>query len=415
MERPLVLGTRFIVARPSPEYFRSPSSPLRLRAKCNTSLDLKNREQLKYLSRVRPPRTSDYQGSTTRDPATHDDIFVFKRIPPENMCFVPAPVELETSEARALWGFAIAAVRQGVRTRDRWAWSFFKEWRDNRRRFLELYIRSGSGTNRFVPRLTNLEEEDFARVKKSLTTQDNRFYHSLGEQQIRAMTDHGEYCRSCEARIGGARITCFECQGFTVDERDLDTVDFCELSECNKKRVNRNDMEKPHLPHHDLMKSARTFFKSSAEGAAAVTLADDSQSEVGMEDEEGHAPISAKHMSRIPTLAVSIPKTLAKSTRLGPPDVCGVTLNAPPGLGCKQSLVLRVHQAGDSTMLVLHALRWGLFYLLGLVQESVGEKDLSIEERLTELDARFGRLEAAVEGRMVTMEKLLEQVLTRLS
>ncbi|KAJ7115468.1 hypothetical protein C8R44DRAFT_928540 [Mycena epipterygia] len=400
-----------------------------------------------------------------QDPATHHGVFVFKRMPPENMCFLPAPVELQTSKARALWGFAIAAVIQGVR-RDRWSWSFFKERRDNRRRFIELYIRSGRGTNRFGPRLTNLEEKDFARVKKSLTTQDSRFYHSLGEGRIRAITDHGEYCRSCEARIGGARITCLECQM-------KKTVDFCELPDCITSRVNRDDMQKPHLPHHDLMKvrrvvhtgefdkiyrnakealqHARTFFKSSADGVASVKRADDSENEVDTEDKDGRAPMSAKRLSRIPTLAVSIPQSLvarrgpasghpmsavSPSTRL--PDSVA---SGPRCCGCSKPVTQPcwycVHCVEPSFICWECdakgelAVKFGEHNFLshGLVRVLVVEKDLSIEERFMKLDARFGRLEAVVEGRMVTMddrfgrlegrmvtmEKLLEQVLTRLS
>ncbi|KAJ7115464.1 hypothetical protein C8R44DRAFT_880758 [Mycena epipterygia] len=393
-----------------------------------------------------------------QDPTTHDGAFVFKRMPPENMCFLPTPVELETGKARALWGFAIAAVIQGVR-RDRWTWSFFKERRDNRRRFIELYIRSGSGTHQFGQWLTDLEDQDLARVKKSLTTQDNRFYHTLAEQRIRAMTDHGVYCDSCRSSIGGARITCLVCQM----KGTWNTVDFCELPDCITSRVNRDDMQKPHLSHHDLMKvrrvvhirefgkiyrnakealqHARTFFKSSADGAAAVKQANDSESEVDTEDEEGHAPMSAKRLSRIPTLAVSIPQTLvvsrgpasgypmsAVSPSMRLPDS---VVSGPRCCGCSKPVTQPcwycVQCAGASFICwecdAKGEVQFGehnfLSHDLVRVQELVIEKDLSIEERLAELEetmnARFGRLEAAVEGRMVTMEKLLEQLLTKIS
>ncbi|KAJ7084934.1 hypothetical protein C8R44DRAFT_894044 [Mycena epipterygia] len=385
-----------------------------------------------------------------QDPATHDGVFVFKRMPPENMCFVPAPVELKIGKARAMWGFAIAAVIQGVR-RAQWTWSFFKERRDNRRRFIELYIRSGSGTKQFGQSLTDLEAQDLARVKKSLTTQDSRFYHSLAEQRIRAMTDHGAYCDSCRARIGGARITCLVCQM----KGTWNTVNFCELPGCITSRVNRDDMQKAHLPHHDLMKvrrvvhicefgkiyrnakealqHARTFFKSSAEGAAVVKRADDSESEVDTEDEDGHAPMSPKRLSRIPTLAVSIPQTpiaprgpasgqpmsaVSPSTQLPNSVACG-----PRCCGCSKPVTQPcwycVQCAGPSFICwecdAKGEVRFGehnfLSHDLVRVQELVVEKQLSIEERLTELDDRFERLE----GQMATMEKLLEQLLTRVS
>ncbi|KAJ7115485.1 hypothetical protein C8R44DRAFT_984151 [Mycena epipterygia] len=396
----------------------------------------------------------DYQ-----DPATHDGAFVFKCMPPENMCFVPAPVELQTSKARALWGFAIAAVMQNVR-RDRCTWSFFKARRDNRRRFIELYIRSsGSGSTQFGPPLTNLEETDFARVKKSLTIQDSRFYHSLAEQRIRAMTDHCAYCDSCRVRIGGARLICLGCQ--SKMKGTWSTVDFCELPDCITKCVNVDDLQKPHLPHHDLMKvrqvvhtrefgkiyrnakealqRARTLFKPSVDEATAVKPAGDSQKEVGTEDEEGQAPMSAKRLSRIPTLAVSIPQTLAESSDPAPGHPMSAVASStqlpdsvasgPRCCGCSKPVTQPcwycVHCVEPSFICWECdakgelAVKFGehnfLSHALVRVQELVVEKDFSIEERLTELDARFGRLEAAVEGRMVAMEKLLEQLLTRIS
>jgi hypothetical protein len=93
--------------------------------------------------------------------------FVFKRIAPEHMCFLPAPVELEANKSHALWTFAISAVRFDI-CRDRWAWSFFKERRDIRKRFIELYIRSTT----FGPSLSMEEWDELSRVMKQMTTAD---------------------------------------------------------------------------------------------------------------------------------------------------------------------------------------------------------------------------------------------------
>lgn len=121
--------------------------------------------------------------------AKHGGRFVLKRVRPESMCFWPAPVQLEANKARALWGFAIAAVRDGVR-RDRWSWSFFKERRDNRRRFIELYIRSNESSTQFGTPLNGAERQELLQIKKTFTAADSRFYHSLAEQQIRATPNH---------------------------------------------------------------------------------------------------------------------------------------------------------------------------------------------------------------------------------
>lgn len=120
------------------------------------------------------------------DPHNHDGIFVFKRMTPENLCWLPAPVEFKANKPRALWSFAISAVCYSVR-KSRWSWAFFRERRDNRKRFIELYIRS----TKFGRPLNAGEEAELGRVKKSLTTADSRFYHSLAERQIRRTTGHG--------------------------------------------------------------------------------------------------------------------------------------------------------------------------------------------------------------------------------
>lgn len=125
------------------------------------------------------PATDTLSGTVglEEDAEKHYSVFTFKRMSPEHLCFTPAPVELETNKARALWGFAIAAVKYGVR-RERWSWSFFKERRDNRRRFIELYMRSSAASTRFGTPLSNAEYEEMSRLKKTFSTVDCRWYHS---------------------------------------------------------------------------------------------------------------------------------------------------------------------------------------------------------------------------------------------
>lgn len=136
------------------------------------------------------------------DSRTHDGVFTFKRIIPEYMCFFPAPAVMKVNRPRALWGFAISAVRYSIR-REEWSWAFFKQRTENRKRFVELYIRS----TRFGRPLNRSEEEELGLIKKSFTTAgtflivslfhwsyfvrlDSRFFHSIAEQRIRVTTGH---------------------------------------------------------------------------------------------------------------------------------------------------------------------------------------------------------------------------------
>ncbi|KAJ7846349.1 hypothetical protein B0H14DRAFT_934544 [Mycena olivaceomarginata] len=372
--------------------------------------------------------------------------FVFRRIAPEYICFAPAPVELEANKPRALWAFAIDSVRFDVR-RKGWSWSYFKERRDNRKRFIELYIRS----TKFGPPMNDEERGDLSRVQKALTTSDSRFYHSLAEAQIRATTDHNVNCDNCRGRIGGARISCLVCQM----KDTFNTVDFCSTPDCLTQRVMRDDMQKAHLPHHDLMKVrrvvhtrqfgktyrdakealkyARTLFKPAQSGVSTEPEANrGGESEKG---EEGHAPdeVQAKRMSCIPALAVSIPASSPRVS-ISTPSAGGPLSMYPT------SAVLTASKAGFSGILCCACKKpvsqpcWYCVQCAGStficwecdaknegavtfpnghdfhthdlvrVQELVEDRDFSVEERLGELEERFGR-----------MEQLLEQLLSRLA
>jgi len=121
----------------------------------------------------------------TSDEKAHEGVFLFKRIAQADMCFFPSPRALQANRARALWGFAGAAVRWRVR-QQRWSWAFFKERRDNRRRFIELYVRN----TRFGRPLAPAEVAELGRIEKTFTSADSRFYYSLAEHKIQITTGH---------------------------------------------------------------------------------------------------------------------------------------------------------------------------------------------------------------------------------
>ncbi|KAF7355741.1 hypothetical protein MSAN_01492000 [Mycena sanguinolenta] len=182
------------------------------------------------------------------DPRTHPGVFIFKRMAPESMCFFPPPVIVKENTPKALWQFATAAVMYNVR-KGAWSWSFFEQRGQTRRRFIELYIRS----TQFGRPLTKSEEEELGLLKKSFTTADSRFYHSIAEDQIRKTTDHDVTCDACKGHIGGSRVSCLTCRL----EETFDTVDFCDHPSCMSVKVIPTGMTRPHLPTHDLFKVRR--------------------------------------------------------------------------------------------------------------------------------------------------------------
>ncbi|KAF7294308.1 hypothetical protein HMN09_01159800 [Mycena chlorophos] len=182
------------------------------------------------------------------DARTHPGVFLFKRTQPECMTFFPAPAELNVNTSRALWKYAIQAIRYGVR-RNHWSWLFFEERATRRKRFTELYIRD----TRFGRPLSRVEKDELGLLKKSFTVADSRFFHSIAEREIRHTTDHDVFCDACKGHIGGTRVTCLTCRL----EGTFDTVDFCNTLACTSAKVIPTGLTKPHLPGHDVLKVRR--------------------------------------------------------------------------------------------------------------------------------------------------------------
>ena len=86
------------------------------------------------------------------------------------MCLRPTPIEFEDNKAKALWKFATANARHIVR-KGRWSWEYFKERRDNRRRFLELGLR-------FLDHRSPGDEgyEEWLRRRRAIAPTDARLY-----------------------------------------------------------------------------------------------------------------------------------------------------------------------------------------------------------------------------------------------
>ena len=64
----------------------------------------------------------------------------FRRIPSRYLAVYPSLKELSDNKSRALWRFAIAAVRNDVR-RERWSWSYFAQRRKDRETVFSLGVR----------------------------------------------------------------------------------------------------------------------------------------------------------------------------------------------------------------------------------------------------------------------------------
>ncbi|KAF7292835.1 VPS13 domain-containing protein [Mycena indigotica] len=392
------------------------------------------------------------------DVSTHFGAFSFKQLEPEYVCYMPAPVDLEppandggdplgeNAKARALWSFAISSVLFQVR-RDHWSWSLFKERRDNRKRFIELQIRSGQASHAFGKELGSAEWDELSKLKKSFTTNDSRFYHSLAEMQIRATTNHNSSCDSCGGAIGGARLSCLVCQM----KDSWNTVDFDDSPACMAGRVNRDDMQKPHYPHHDLIKLRRVlhireFGKAFRNAKAALEKARGIFKAAGIEtndsgdgdDEEqpSEAPTAQIHSlitqlsitipnaptAGAPLSAVSVAKSRAEPLPKGPKCAnCSKALTMPCWfcVQCTEETFIcwecdAKGESGISSLLEKNEHTHNFFaHDLVRVQEAVEDKDLTMEERIGALEDVFKAHEQTVGDRLTRMEKTVEERMAR--
>jgi hypothetical protein len=109
-------------------------------------------------------------------------IMEFRRIPPRYLTVYPSINELQDGKPRALWRFAISAVRNDIR-REHWTWSYFSQRRDDRKTVVSLLVRS-----RWFGRPLSADETVSLRViTRRLIPSDACFYDSMVDH-IRAFT-----------------------------------------------------------------------------------------------------------------------------------------------------------------------------------------------------------------------------------
>ncbi|KAJ7126471.1 hypothetical protein C8R43DRAFT_708313 [Mycena crocata] len=316
------------------------------------------------------------------DARTHAGVFIFKRSAPECMCFFPAPTVLQANKPRALWAFAISAIRYGVR-RGAWSWSFFHQRAETRKRFIELYIRNV----RFGRPLNRTEEEELGLLKKSITAADSRFYHSIAENLIRVTTDHDVLCDSCKGHVGGARVTCLTCRL----ESTFDTVDFCDHPSCLSAKVVPTGLTKPHLPVHDVVKFRRVvhirqFGKSFRQAQSALKRA--REFFPGLDDDE-----TGSSQLKRPT-SIEIPRCAVCRKDVNQPCWFCVQCEEPRFICMTCETRKRYSFAGHD------------FDQHDLVrcQVLVENAEVLLEDRLADLERRFERHEAHIDDKIHSLE-----------
>jgi len=91
------------------------------------------------------------------------------------------PKSAPKEDPRAWWKFAGDAVLSKIHDRNRrWTWDFFKERRDDRRKYIDLFKKKKK-----EQKMTAEETETLNKLERKLTYEDLRFWRSLGRNQLR--------------------------------------------------------------------------------------------------------------------------------------------------------------------------------------------------------------------------------------
>ncbi|KAI0692702.1 hypothetical protein BC835DRAFT_1416357 [Cytidiella melzeri] len=198
------------------------------------------------------------QGSF-EDKSTHDNLFIWTRVPSDLMRLRPLPpynvageseASMVPNKARAMFDYAIRAVMYQNRKAS-WSWTYFKERRDNRLRFLELCTNCQIDDNAYssAPR-------EMDNILRSFTNVDRRYYDSAWNYYWSLLPHHTASCDPCGATCEGCRYVCLDCVANATEEAHFaHTVDFCKLS-CSDTTIHPNPsaVKLPHAPSHNLLK-----------------------------------------------------------------------------------------------------------------------------------------------------------------
>ena len=104
----------------------------------------------------------------------YDQMFILRRIPSDIMALRPSPSEFIENKPWALWQFAIDAILYNVRKKW-WSWSFFKERRNQRHRYLKLNIANWT----YGRRPDGDEFAEFMRMRKAILPEHANLIRSM--------------------------------------------------------------------------------------------------------------------------------------------------------------------------------------------------------------------------------------------
>ncbi|GAA5827080.1 hypothetical protein JCM11251_002234 [Rhodosporidiobolus azoricus] len=115
-----------------------------------------------------------------RDALSMVDLFHFYIRQREYRGYRPTQKEIDSNRNRALWKFAITAIKSEVHDKHkRWSWAYFAERRDNRKAYVRLFKTKTYGM------ITVEESQELVDLEKKLEYKDIRFYRSIARSEMR--------------------------------------------------------------------------------------------------------------------------------------------------------------------------------------------------------------------------------------
>ncbi|CED84268.1 Vacuolar protein sorting-associated protein [Phaffia rhodozyma] len=118
-----------------------------------------------------------------RDALSMLDLFHFYTRTQQYQRFRPIEDSFKTNPARSRLRFALDAIRSEVHERDRkWSWAYFAERRDDRKKYVELYVRMKTSVNGL---LVGEDLSVFQQLERKLSYEDIRFYRSIAKSELR--------------------------------------------------------------------------------------------------------------------------------------------------------------------------------------------------------------------------------------
>ncbi|BGP36549.1 Vacuolar protein sorting-associated protein 13 [Rhodotorula kratochvilovae] len=115
-----------------------------------------------------------------RDALSMVDLFHFYIRQREYRRFRPPQRAIEQNRNRALWRFAIDAIKSEVHEKHRqWSWAYFAERRDDRKAYVALFKRKTYGT------IDVEESQELVELERKLGYKDIRLYRSIARSEMR--------------------------------------------------------------------------------------------------------------------------------------------------------------------------------------------------------------------------------------